>query len=78
LLRSFVLSHYNLFAGKAFPGFIDTLVDHLDVAVMRAKTRNAKSYEEAIAFDKDIHCGHAPDPNMIEQVRKFLTSQTLV
>ncbi|GAX73192.1 hypothetical protein CEUSTIGMA_g645.t1 [Chlamydomonas eustigma] len=54
--------------GKAFPGFIDTLVDHLDVAVMRAKTRNAKSYDEAIAFDKACDCGNALDPNMIEQV----------
>lgn len=28
-------------SGKAFPGFIDTLVDHLDVAVARTRTKAA-------------------------------------
>lgn len=54
--------------GKAFPGFIDTLVDHLDVAVMRAQTRNAKSYEEAIAFNRAVESNGHPEPEMIENV----------
>jgi len=58
-------------SGKAFPGFIDTLVDHLDVAVTRAQSRNATSYEELVgmhaALRKQGADGH-PDPKLIELV----------
>lgn len=33
-------------AGKAFPGFIDILVNDLDVALARAQTYNTKTYED--------------------------------
>jgi carbonic anhydrase len=32
-------------AGKAFPGFIDTLVDHLDVAIARVDNTGVKAVQ---------------------------------
>ncbi|KAG2491780.1 hypothetical protein HYH03_009940 [Edaphochlamys debaryana] len=47
-------------SGNAFPGFIDTLVDHLDVAIARVDSMNAKQ-AEAIK---------AGDPSMMDKVVK--------
>lgn len=40
--------------GKAFPGFIDTLVDHLDVAISRVNSMSAKAHQAIKDGDVDM------------------------
>ncbi|PNW74462.1 hypothetical protein CHLRE_12g485050v5 [Chlamydomonas reinhardtii] len=41
-------------SGKAFPGFIDTLVDHLDVAISRVNSMSAKAHQAIKDGDVDM------------------------
>lgn len=56
-----------LSTGKAFPGFIDSLVDHIDVAVVRGQSRNASSYAELLAIQSKAASG-PPDPKLLDTV----------
>jgi len=61
-------------SGKAFPGFIDMLVDSLDVAVARTRTRAVHESESWDQFQErcrclDRHDGH-PDAKTINEVAR--------
>ena len=60
-------------SGKAFPGFIDSLVDNLDVAVMRAQSRQAggqnfQGMHRALKHGKKYE--QTPDPELVDLVIK--------
>eukprot|EP00798_Chlamydomonas_sp_ICE-L_P017809 gene17809-24187_t len=61
--------HSRKMSSKAFPGFINTLVDHLDMAIVRAQTREAKTYEELRMMQDALKsCKGNPDPEVVEMV----------
>lgn len=66
-------------SGKAFPGFIDSLVDNLDVAVMRAQSRQTAGKFQGIqrALKHGRRYEQTPDPELVDLVIKVTVGKMI-
>lgn len=55
-----------LYAGKALPGLIDSLVQHLEAAVKRTQSRSAAQLERDVLHNQEVH--NEPDEDMLDKV----------
>lgn len=58
-----------LYPGKALPGLIDSLVQHLEAAVKRTQSRSAAQLERDVLHNQEVH--NEPDEDMLDKVNNL-------